>query len=88
MAVSHSGHGECDEEIAADDPALAQFVASLQPEVANLRSTDQGFIRVLEDVVDLLIEKDLICLADLPQDAQDKILLRKQLRRRLRGGNN
>ncbi len=85
LAVSRSRSGDCDEEIAPDDPALAGFLGSLQSGVVNqLRDSDQGFIRVLEDVVDLLVESELIRLADLPQDARDKIAQRKQLRRQLR----
>ena len=44
---------------------------------------------LLEDYIgarDGLIDKDLIALGDLPQDAQEKIALRRQLRRQLRGG--
>ena len=65
-------------EIAAGDPAMVRFLESLQPEVVNsLRDSDLGFIRVLEDVVDLLVEQQVIQLGDLPQDAQDKITQRK-----------
>ena len=81
IAVARSSEGDCSEEIAAGDPAMVQFLESLQPEVVNsLRDSDLGFIRVLEDVVDLLVEQQVIQLGDLPQDAQDKITQRKQLR--------
>ena len=84
-AVSQQLTGECVEEVAAADPALARFLGALQPDLTALQQSDQGFIRVLEDVVDLLIEKGLIALNDLPQDARDKIAQRKALRRNLRG---
>lgn len=41
---------------------------------------DAGFVRVLEDLVDLLIERRLLILTDLPPAAQEKWLARKQLR--------
>lgn len=41
---------------------------------------DAGFVRVIEDLVDLLIERHLLILTDLPPAAQEKWLLRKQLR--------
>ncbi len=82
-AVSQLPTGECAEEVAASDPALARFLGALQPGVTALQQSDQGFIRVLEDVVDLLIEKGLIAMSDLPQDARDKIAQRKALRRSL-----
>ena len=85
IAVALSSRGDCTEEIAADDPALNTFLVNLQPEVVNrLRDSDQGFIRVLEDVVDLLVEQQIIQLGDLPQDARDKIAQRKHLRSLLR----
>lgn len=41
---------------------------------------DAGFVRVLEDLLDLLIERHLLILTDLPPAAQEKWLARKQLR--------
>ncbi|MEJ2530235.1 MAG: hypothetical protein P8Y92_00420 [Halioglobus sp.] len=86
VAVSQSAGDGWAEEVAGDDAALARFLATLKPEASGIGSTDQGFIRVLEDLIDLLIDKELIALGDLPQDAQEKIALRRQLRRQLRGG--
>lgn len=86
VAVSQSAGDGWTEEVAADDAALARFLATLKPDASGIGSTDQGFIRVLEDLIDLLIDKELIALGDLPQDAQEKIALRRQLRRQLRGG--
>jgi len=45
------------------------------------RQSDQDFIRVLEDVVYLLVDKKTIKLTDLPQSAQDKIKARKDKRK-------
>lgn len=87
VAVSQEAGKGCAEEVAANDAALARFLATLAPDPTGISSTDQGFIRVLEDLIDLLIDKGLIALGDLPQDAQDKIALRRQLRRQLRGGD-
>jgi hypothetical protein len=87
VAVSQSAGDGWTEEVAGDDAALARFLATLKPEASGIGSTDQGFIRVLEDLIDLLIDKGLIALGDLPQDAQEKIALRRQLRRQLRGGS-
>jgi len=85
VAVSQSAGEGCTEEVAAEDPGLASFLAALRPDVSSISSTDQGFIRVLEDLIDLLIDKGFIALGDLPEDAQHKITLRQQLRRQLRG---
>lgn len=41
-------------------------------------------VRIVEDLIDLLIQKNLILLTDLPQVAQNKLLARKHLRDRFR----
>lgn len=86
VTVSQVPCENCSEEVAADNAELMRFLGDLQSDVlSRLQESDRGFVRVLEDVVDLLIDKELIHLAELPQDAQDKLRQRKQLRRRLRG---
>ena len=47
---------------------------------AYLSHTDDDMIRVVEDVIDLLIKKNLITLTDLPPAAQHKLVTRKRLR--------
>jgi hypothetical protein len=43
---------------------------------------------VLEDIVDLLIERDVIRFTDLPEQAQAKLMERKSLRASMRSGLN
>ncbi|MBY0266684.1 MAG: hypothetical protein K2W84_09755 [Burkholderiales bacterium] len=43
---------------------------------------DARLVRVLEDLVDTLIERNVIRLTDLPEDAQQKLLERKRFRDR------
>jgi hypothetical protein len=54
------------------------------PHTAAVRSemeqSDREMIRVYEDLIDLLIGKNLLLLTDLPPAAQDKLLRRKRLR--------
>ncbi len=38
---------------------------------------DAGFIRVLEDLIDVLLRRQLIAVTDLPADAQKKLYMRK-----------
>ena len=45
-----------------------------------LAQSDLGIVRIVEDLVDLLIERDLIRFTDLPEHAQKKLLERKSLR--------
>jgi len=49
----------------------------------DFATLDVAFIRVLEDLIDALIEKGVLRLTDLPEDAQKKLGERKGLRRRL-----
>ena len=72
---------DCTEELAADDSAVAVFLAGIgNTNASSLDATDQDFIRVLEDVVALLISKGLILFTELPIDAQQKIMLRQKMR--------
>ena len=68
-----------DEELPGDSPDIARFLASQQA-ANSLDATDQDFVRVLEDVVELLIAKGLILFTELPDSAQEKIMRRQRLR--------
>jgi hypothetical protein len=56
------------------------------PEALNrLASSDQALIRVLEDLIETLVAKNVIHFTDLPEAAQTKLLERRSLRRSLNG---
>lgn len=46
---------------------------------------DADFIRVVEDLIDVLIQKGMLRITDLPPGAQRKLTARKDLRGRMRG---
>ncbi len=72
------------EEVASDDPELSAFVRETAPqEVAEEQwvHSDLGLARVMEDLVDILIEKNLINFTDFPDGAQKKLLERRGLRK-------
>jgi hypothetical protein len=46
----------------------------------EMEQSDLEMIRVYEDLVDLLISRNLVLLTDLPLPAQEKLLRRKRLR--------
>lgn len=71
------------EKVASDDPALSQFLLAAGGDALQLTATDLGFVRVLEDVVELLIDKRLILFTELPASAQEKMLHRQLLRSEL-----
>ena len=52
---------------------------------AELLKTDLEFVRVLEDVIELLMAKNVIQFTELPDASQAKMLKRKKLRGGLGG---
>jgi len=62
-----------------DDPVVLTFLAALNSENV-LASTDLGLVRVVEDLIDLLIDRDALRFTDLPVPAQEKLLERRSLR--------
>lgn len=45
-----------------------------------MEQSDREFIRVLEDLIELLAKKGVVYLEDLPESAREKVLQRRQLR--------
>lgn len=70
IGISEIPQDPDDLPISPDDPALKQF----------LSESDTSMARVVEDVVDLLIEKNLIRFTDLPESARLKMLERRNIR--------
>lgn len=48
-----------------------------------LASTDVGVMRILEDLINLLVSKNIIMSTELPHDAQIKLRQRQQIRQKL-----
>ncbi|HJO72678.1 MAG: hypothetical protein QF450_00130 [Rhodospirillales bacterium] len=72
------------EEVPFDDSELGVFLQnSLIDAVAQRHwvETDHGLARVMEDLIDLLIEKNVFRFYDLPEAAQEKLIQRRGLRR-------
>lgn len=86
QSLSQSADKLHQESIAADNPELIAFLNHNNvPHKAlqGLSSTDTSFIRVLEDVIDILVERDVLQFTDLPVPAQQKLMARRELRSRL-----
>lgn len=76
------------EEMAADDPELKRFLVEQglsSPDTARqvLAESDLKMIRLVDDLIDLMIDKDLIKFTDLPPAAGEKYLQRQVARKRL-----
>ena len=81
--------------IASDDPEFVAFLDSMHPaeghsrgpadaRTGDVEATDAGLIRVLEDLVNLLVERGVIRFTDLPPPAQAKLTERLNKRAELR----
>lgn len=68
------------EEIPDDAPELTAFTGDSPSEHDDLASTDLGLVRVLEDTIDLLIERGVLRFTDFPEAAQAKLLERRSMR--------
>lgn len=68
------------EQLADGNPELRQFLDNAG-DPNDLARTDLEFVRVLEDLLEVLISKNVLLFTDLPEPAQAKILARQALRR-------
>ncbi len=80
-----------EEEVQADDPEVMAFLSSGLSETElemrrareRLKLSDLELVRVFEDVIEIMIEKGLILITDLPDAAQEKLMERQRLREKL-----
>lgn len=73
------------------DPEVTNFVQLVSPpDQVNrkLSSTDYEMVRVVEDLVDLLIAKQVFIFTELPEAVQEKLSARKHLRKDMQSLNN
>jgi hypothetical protein len=74
-----------------DDPELLIFLQqNPKTELAkhSLAITDLDMVRTIEDLVDLLMSKNIFIFTDLPLPVQEKLSLRKQLRKDMHSLDN
>ena len=72
------------EAVDTGDPELAAFLSGGGGEVVarqEFADSDLGMARVFEDVIDILIERGVFLFQDLPEQAQQKLLSRRGLRK-------
>lgn len=68
------------------DPEFLAFISDLRPgEGDSIDATDLDFVRVLEDLVDLLVAKGVILFTELPESAREKMIFRQRLRSDMAG---
>lgn len=81
ILVSDVASADIQEELPSDAPELRAFIERLTDSgSAVFETSDMKLIRVIEDVIDLLIAKNVICITELPQPVQAKLMERRSLR--------
>lgn len=68
-----------EESLAVGSTELEDYLAQHRSPDA-LASTDLDFVRVLEDLLDVLIDKNILLFTELPPEAQQKVLARQLMR--------
>lgn len=70
-------------EVPANSPEMIEFMKGMGIEQSSLEQSDMRLVRVLEDLIDLLISRDVIRFTDLPLAAQEKLMERRSMRQSL-----
>jgi len=90
-AVYETAQDDADEFITLDSPELAAFIVhSTKTEDAKavLSISDVALVRVLEDLINTLIDKKVILFTDLPLAAREKLSTREKIRGHLSSLDN
>ncbi len=84
-AVFEQPAANTNEWVAQDNAELVEFLyqTQLSQNIQQLSASDSGMIRTIEDLVDILIGKNVIMFTDLPEAVQRKLLARKSVRDQL-----
>jgi len=81
IAAVYNQPVEGGEEVDITDEDLKAFMTENMPGMADeWIQSDLGLSRVIEDLIDVLIDKKVIMFTDLPNGAQKKLLERRGLR--------
>jgi hypothetical protein len=70
------------ELLPSEHPEVRAFLGLGSTEATDFERLDAEFVRVLEDVIDTLTERNVINITDLPETAQAKLFARKSFRDR------
>ncbi|OGQ94760.1 MAG: hypothetical protein A2521_16720 [Deltaproteobacteria bacterium RIFOXYD12_FULL_57_12] len=86
VAIRHACDAKAAEKKSMIDEEVLDFLdknVNMDPFMQLLSLSDIGIIRILEDLIDLLIKKNIFMLTELPQEAQEKINERKHVRQKM-----
>jgi len=83
IAIHDSPKPRANEEKSVMDAEVIEFLNNMVSDDSRkllLSLSDKGIIRLLEDLINLLVQKNIILFTELPEQAQEKIQERKRLR--------
>ncbi len=86
LAVYTEPQPGVDEALPVDSPELLSFVLGQDAEMAlraYMASTDSDLLRIIEDLINVLIDRNVVMLSDFPTGAQKKLLRRATIRDKL-----
>jgi hypothetical protein len=79
----HRSATEATEFLPDEHPDVQAFVGNAPGASVDFSRLDADFVRVIEDVIDTLIVKNVLNITDLPEQAQAKLFARKSFRERV-----
>jgi hypothetical protein len=84
--VYDAPQADATESISITDPELIEFLKETENSdaaKAALSGSDLALVRVLEDLINTLIDKQVILFTDLPEAAREKLANREKIRHQL-----
>lgn len=91
VGLHDTPNGEQDEWLDVGDPEVFDFLKRIESSdqaKQALSNTDSEMIRVIEDLIDLLISKNVFILTELPEAVQAKLGARKKMRKEMNALQN
>ncbi len=79
-SLHHCAEHSEQEFLAGSHPDVQAFVGAAKAMDDDFSSLDADFVRVIEDVIDTLLAKNILNITDLPAEAQAKLLTRRRFR--------
>lgn len=82
-ALHNSPHPAAQEQKSMMDEEVLAFFNSVDSWKQLMALSDLGAVRIVEDLIDILIRKNIIHFTELPEQAQQRILERKHAREKI-----
>ena len=79
-AISREPTSDCSEAVEAGSPEVSAYFASLMG--SDFYASDLEFIRVIDDLIHVLVDKKVIMFTELLPAVQAKVAERSQMRER------